>query len=141
MTRIEGPGRSGAISKTDKAKKTGSVSGTSFADMLSDGTAGVESVAPTLGAGAISALLTIQANEQATEQETRRRAIAYGDDLLDELDNLRVGLLMGSYTANQLQQMTYRLEQRRLSITDPQLLEIISDIEMRVRIELAKYGQ
>jgi hypothetical protein len=141
MTRIEGPGRSGAISKTDKAKKTGSVSGASFADMLTDEAGGVESVAPTLGAGAISALLTIQANEQATERDTRRRAIAHGDDLLDELDNLRVGLLMGNYTINQLQQMSYRLEQRRLSITDPELLSIIDDIEMRVRIEIAKYGQ
>lgn len=141
MTRIEGPGRSGAISKTDKAKKTGSVSGTSFADLLTGEADSVENVAPALGAGAISALLTIQANEQATEQETRRRAIIYGDDLLDELDNLRVGLLLGNYTVNQLQQMSYRLEQRRLSITDPQLLDIINDIEMRVRIELAKYGQ
>jgi hypothetical protein len=140
MTRIEGPGRSGAISKTDKAKKSGSVSGTSFSDLLTDEVGGVESITPTLGTGAISALLTIQANEQATEQETRRRAIAHGDDLLDELDNLRVGLLMGNYTINQLQQMSYRLSQRRLSISDPQLLEIIDDIEMRVRIEIAKYG-
>lgn len=140
MTRIDGPGRTGAVGKTDKAKKAGSVSGSSFADLLSEEAGGVESVTPALGAGAISTLLSIQANEQATEREQRQRAIAYGDDLLDELDNLRVGLLMGNYTINQLQQISYRLEHRRLSIDDPDLLSIIDDIELRVRVEIAKYS-
>ncbi|HEY1096488.1 MAG TPA: flagellar assembly protein FliX [Alphaproteobacteria bacterium] len=140
MTRIDGPGRTGAVGKTDKAKKAGSVGGSSFADLLSEEAGAVEGVTPALGTGAISTLLSIQANEQATERENRQRAIAYGDDLLDELDNLRVGLLMGNYTINQLQQISYRLEQRRLSIDDPQLLSIIDDIELRVRVEIAKYG-
>jgi hypothetical protein len=140
MTRIEGPGRTGAVGKTDKAKKSGAAGGTSFADMLSDDTAGVSSVAPALGAGSISALLTIQANEQATERDSRRRAVAYGDDLLDELDNLRVGLLMGDYSVDQLYRMTQRLQQHRLTVDDPELLNIINDIELRVRVELAKYG-
>ena len=142
MTRIEGPGRSGAVGKADKAKKAGGANGASFADLLStDEADGGGSVSAPLGAGAVSALLTLQAaTEHATERDSRRRAVQYGDDLLDELDNLRLSLLTGNYTLNSLQNLLQRIDQRRLTIDDPHLTELIDEIEMRARIELAKYG-
>ena len=47
---------------------------------------------------------------------------------------------MGDYTMDQLYRMTQRLQERRMTIDDPDLLAIIDDIELRVRVELAKYG-
>lgn len=138
MVRIDGPGRTGAVGKSDKAKKTGSSSGVSFADFLSEDEGSAEAVSAPIATNAIGALLSLQ--EDHSDQDGKRRAIQYGDDLLDELDNLRLSLLTGNYTLVTLQNLSNRLAQRRVTVTEPHLLEMIDDIELRVKVELAKFG-
>lgn len=138
MVRIDGPGRTGAVGKSDKAKKTGSSSGVNFADFLSEEEGSAEAVSAPIATNAIGALISLQ--EGNSEQDNKRRAVQYGDDLLDELDNLRLSLLTGNYTLVTLQNLSSRLTQRRMTVSEPYLLEMIDDIELRVKVELAKFG-
>ena len=93
--QIEGPKRTGATGKADKAKKTGGTSSTSFADMLTDAPE-VEAAAAPVNVAGVNLFAALQAAEHATDQEQRRKAIADADDLLNDLEDLRIGLLLGS---------------------------------------------
>ncbi len=136
--KIEGPGKTSATGKTDKTKKADSVGGSSFAELLT-GAGDVEaSTAPTNVAG-VSMYVALQAAEHATEHENRRRAIIHAGDLLDDLEDLRIGLLLGSYTKNQLHQLAGRVRQQRLVVSDPKIMALLDDIALRAAVELAKY--
>jgi Class II flagellar assembly regulator len=136
--QIEGPKRTNATDKTGKTKKAGSVSGSSFSELLSE-TSEVGAAAPTVNVAGVNMLLALQAAEHATDQDQRKQAIEQADDLLADLEDLRVGLLLGNYTVHQLRQLGARLQQQRARITDPQLMALLSDIELRAAVELAKY--
>ena len=136
--QIEGPKRTGATGKTDKAKKTGGTSGTSFADMLTE-PAEVEAAAPAVNVAGVNLFAALQAAEHATDQEQRRQAIENADDLLNDLEDLRIGLLLGSYTIYQLRNLAGRLNRQRARISDAQLLSLLDDIQLRAAVELAKY--
>lgn len=136
--KIEGPQRSNATSKSDKAKKAGSTSGASFSEYLSDATA-VETTSAPAGVGSVNLFLALQAAEHATDHEQRRQAIVHADDLLNELEDLRIGLLLGSYTVSQLQNLARRLQGHRARIQDPALMALLDEIELRAAVELAKY--
>lgn len=135
--KIEGPKGPAAAGKTDKAKKTGAV-GTAFSDYLSTDEVG-QTAAPAATA-AVSMYAALAAAEYGTEREERRRAITHADDLLNDLEDLQMGLLLGSYTKKQLHNLASRLQQTRATVQDPQLLSLLDDIELRAAVELAKYG-
>jgi hypothetical protein len=137
--QIEGPKRTGATGKSDKAKKAGSSGSSSFSEMLVETEDEVSAPAAPVGVAGINLFAAIQAAEHATDQEQRRQAITHADDLLNDLEDLRIGLLLGSYTLNQLRNLASKLTQKRISINDPQLLSLLDDIQLRAAVELAKY--
>jgi hypothetical protein len=139
MMQIEGPKRTGATGKTDKAKKAGSSSSSSFSEMLVETNEEVSAPAAAVSVAGVNLFAALQAAEHATDQEQRRQAIDHADDLLNDLEDLRIGLLLGSYTLNQLRNLASRLTQKRISIHDPQLLSLLDDIQLRAAVELAKY--
>lgn len=136
--KIEGPQRSNATSKTDKAKKAGSSGSASFSEFLTE-TSETGSASASAGVAGVNLFLALQASEHATDQEQRRQAIMHADDLLNELEDLRVGLLLGTYTVTQLRNLGHRLQQQRFQIQDPELLALMDEIELRAAVELAKY--
>ena len=136
--KIEGPNKTNAPAKTDKAKKAGGTGGSSFADMVNSG-GDVDAPSAPVGPAAVNMYVALQAAEHATEHENRRRAIVHASDLLDDLEDLRIGLLLGSYTKNQLHQLAARVRQQRLVISDPQIMGLLDDIALRAAVELAKY--
>lgn len=136
--KIEGPKSTNATGKTEKAKKAGGTSGASFSEFLTETEEAGATSAPAPVAG-VSLFMALQAAEAATDQEQRRRAVNHADELLDELEDLRLGLLLGTYTTSQLQNLASRVRQQRLQISDPALLSLLDDIELRASVELAKY--
>lgn len=138
MIKIEGPKGPGATGKTEKAKKSGSTSGTSFSAFLSEA-GDVEAPAAPAGVAGVNLFLALQVAEHASDQDQRKRAITHADDLLSELEDLQTGLLLGSYTINQLRNLGQRLRQQRLQIEDQNLLNLLTNIELRAAVELAKY--
>lgn len=76
----------------------------------------------------------------STEKENKRKNIQWGNDLLDQLESLRTNLLTGNISHKDLMKLSQSLNTGKETITDPQLHEIIREIEIRVAVELAKLG-
>jgi hypothetical protein len=84
----------------------------------------------------VGALLALQEVPDAAEQ--RREAVHRSNDILDELEQLRLGLLTGSVPRPRLQRLMRLLRDRPGEYADPRLDSIIADIELRAAVELAK---
>lgn len=74
----------------------------------------------------------------SAEKENRKKNIQWGNELLDQLDTLRLELLTGNISQKNLTNLANALKTKRETITDPHLNEIIREIETRVAVELAK---
>jgi hypothetical protein len=137
--KIEGPRQTSSAGKASNTTKAGS-KGASFSSYLSetDDAESTNDAGRVIGVGGMLGLLSVQANEQATEREQRRQAYEYGEDLLADLDSLRVGLILGEYNQMQLQGLVNRVQQRQKTDNDQGLNDILADIELRAQVELAK---
>jgi hypothetical protein len=85
---------------------------------------------------AIDGLFALQ--EVADELQGRRRAVARGNKLLDRLEELRIGMMSGTMPRMQLEALRHLAREHGPTVDDPQLASILSDIELRVAVELAK---
>lgn len=88
--------------------------------------------------GGVDALLALQ--EVADAATGRSKGLARANDLLDRLDEIRHGLLMGALSRDGLQDLARAVRQQRSETADPKLGEILDEIELRAAVELAKYG-
>jgi hypothetical protein len=84
----------------------------------------------------IDSLLALQ--EVADPLSGRRRTIKRGSKLLDHLDDIRHGLLLGEIPMAKLKSLAETLRQERGLVTDPGLIEVIDEIELRAQVALAK---
>ena len=113
--------------------------GVAFAGLVDDDFAADESqdATATRAATAIDSLLAAQEDPDSTMG--RRRALAHGRDLLDQLDSLRLALIAGNLPRQRLQSLVTSLAAKRTSLGDPGLAAVLDEIELRARVELAKY--
>jgi len=88
--------------------------------------------------GAVDSVFALQEVPDATDQRSRAMAITYGKDMLDRLDELRVGILNGVFSKSRLAELAQSLRKQRQNSDDAQLNEIIEEIELRAEIEIAK---
>lgn len=88
-------------------------------------------------AGGIAGILSLQEVDDATT--SRKRAVRHAETLLDRLDELRHGLLTGTLTRHQLGELARLVELRQGVESDPKLRDLLADIDLRVRVEIAKY--
>jgi hypothetical protein len=84
----------------------------------------------------IDALIALQGIEDPTER--RRRTIRRGRIALDALDELKLGLLSGTLDANTLGKLKSAATGLKDLSGDPMLDNVMSEIELRVEVELAK---
>lgn len=96
-------------------------------------------VAPKAAAN-IDALLALQGIEE-DPAERRRRGVQRGRGALDVLDELKLGLLSGNLDAATLGRLRNAAASLKDSSGDPGLDAVLSEIELRVEVELAKAGQ
>jgi hypothetical protein len=68
----------------------------------------------------------------------RKRALARGHRLLDRLDELRLGLLLGHIARDKLADLARLARDGGQEVDDPNLREILAEIELRAEVELAK---
>ena len=96
-----GTGRGPA--STGKTRKT-SVKSSSFSEKLKETAETSEAGAAggVAGVSPVSAILSVQEVPDSTEERSRGLMIAYGDELLERLENIRIGLLIGSIPKNSL---------------------------------------
>ena len=135
--RIYGPNGTTLGSPASNTRRTSS---TGFS--LPETTAAPEelrSAASPKAAGNIDALLALQGIEDPTER--RKRSVARGRGALDILDELKIGLLSGNLDTSMMNRLRDAAANLKSSSGDPGLDAVLSEIELRVEVELAKAGR
>jgi hypothetical protein len=135
--RIYGPNGTTLGSPSGSAKRTSS---SGFA--LPDTTSATETRAATApkAAASLDALLALQGIEE-DPVERRKRSVQRGKGALDVLDDLKIGLLSGNFDASTVSRLRTAAANLKSSSGDPGLDVVLSEIELRVEVELAKAGQ
>lgn len=133
---IKGPGRitSSGVSRKKKASGSGRAG---FSKALStDETSAAGPSSGTSPLASISSLLSLQ--EMPTSSEGRSKGLAMAEDMLGHLEIIRHGLLVGQIPQLKLKEVVAIVSRERSMVKDPALDEILGDIELRVKVELAK---
>jgi hypothetical protein len=133
--RIESSNRAGGVQGRSGVNKT--AGGPAFVP-AGEGTASqVASTAPTASLTGLDAILALQTVGDFTE--SRKKAVKRGTAMLDLLEGIKADLLIGDVSPERLNAMMSELATSRESI-EPGLDHLLDDIELRVRVELAKRG-
>lgn len=122
-----------------KTGKKGKVGASDFARMLDESSGTGETAAPS-PVQSIDAVIAVQGLSQE-DQKGNKDAHGQGERLLQHLEDIRTGLLLGGIPKEKLRELAVSVKQQREGFVDPRLAEILDDIELRARIELAKYDQ
>jgi hypothetical protein len=145
--KVEGPKSTGAAAPASRARATGGASGASgkFSAELDKVTGGAESgAAPVGGTTGVIGVGGILAAQTATDQDQnpseRRRRAQRGYELLDRLEELRRGLLLGHIPKDKLADLVRMVRDRRDKGADPVVASLLAEIELRASVELAKLG-
>jgi hypothetical protein len=130
--RVEGnrPIRSTATRRDDKAVGSSGA----FADAL--GSEPTASAAPASPIGSLGALFALQ--EVGDPLAQRRKAMARATRILDRLGDLQRGLLEGEIDQQSLADLASEARAARERTDDPNLQQILDEIELRAAVELAK---
>lgn len=133
---IKGPGRitTSGVSRKGKTRGSGKAG---FSKALS--TEETSAAAPPSGTSpltAVSSLLSLQ--EMPTSSEGKSKGLAMAEDMLGHLEIIRHGLLAGQIPQSKLKEVVTIVMRERSMSKDPVLDEILNDIELRVKVELAK---
>ena len=124
--------------KTDKVKSSPETNFSNYLSKLSN----PEEVSGTsdnvLPVSEVSSILLAQEISQESLDSQNKNLFTRGEVLLDQLGIIRDGLLAGSLPADKLKELTKILNEEKTINSDPQLSEIIDEIELRAEVELAK---
>jgi hypothetical protein len=93
---------------------------------------------PTVQASSIDALIALQAVEDPLLK--KKKALRRGNALLDSLETIKADLLVGQVSEGRLNQLMALIGQARERDL-PGLDAVLDDIELRARVELAKFGR
>ena len=138
ISKVVSPKKAASVKKKKPAAKDGA-----FAEQVR-GAAGVgkaesiQAFESAAHAGAVDALFAVQEVPDATDERSRKVLCQYGDELLDRLDDFRLAILTGATSKEKRAELAQKLRQKRQSSDDPQLNEIIEEIELRCAVEVAK---
>jgi hypothetical protein len=98
-----------------------------------------QTVASSGAIASVESILTLQGLDDSTSG--RSRGLAHGERLLDMLDEVRDGLLAGGIPRATLNRLANAVSQRQEGFSDPKLQNVLDEIELRARVELAKLEQ
>jgi hypothetical protein len=146
--KVEGPKSSSATGPVQRARSTGGTGGTSgkFAAELdrvtgaeeSDAAPAVEGGSGVAGVGGILAAQAVNDREQSAGE--RRRKAQRGMELLERLEDIRRGLLLGRIPKDRLAELARMVRDKRERGTDPVIARLLDEIELRAAVEPAKLG-
>lgn len=134
--RIENTNRSGTVANRGNVARSGG----SVSFVVDTGGETPRAQAPQAAgvAGGIEALLALQAADDPLH--ARKKAVRRGNALLDTLESIKADLLLGRVSEGRLNQLMVLIgsaRERHLGELDP----LLDDIELRARVELAKFGR
>lgn len=88
--------------------------------------------------GALESILAAQEVPNSTDGRSKGVLVRYGDELLDQLDDIKLAILNGAISKEKLANLAQMLRQKRQACEDFRLNSIIDEIELRVEVEVAK---
>jgi hypothetical protein len=133
--RIENTARSNGVSARSGINRSGG--GGFFVDDEA-ATARPSAAQPIAQSAGIDALLALQAVEDPLF--AKKKAIRRGNALLDTLETIKADMLLGQVSEGRLNQLMALIGQARQKQM-PGLEAVLDDIELRARVELAKFGR
>jgi hypothetical protein len=136
--RIYGPNGTTLGTPASSTRRTGS-SGFSLPEDVASSAETRATTAPKAAAN-LDALIALQGIEE-DPAERRRRSVARGKGALDVLDDLKLGLLSGNLDSSTVMRLRDAAANLKSSSGDPGLDTVLSEIELRVEVELAKAGR
>lgn len=133
--KISNVGNNTSIAKKSSSKKSNE---SSFASHLSESS----DTSNTSSASEISATIPVNSlfalQEISNDTPSKQKAISRGFDMVEYLDEIRVGLLTGEVPRSVLSNLDSLVKQWREADYDTDLEEIINEIELRAAVEIAK---
>ena len=136
--RIYGPNGTTLGTPASNTRRTSST-GFSLPEDVASTTESRATLAPKATAN-IDALIALQGIEE-DPAERRRRSVAHGKGALDVLDELKLRLLSGSLDSSTVARLRDAAANLKSSSGDVGLDAVLSEIELRVEVELAKTGR
>lgn len=137
MIKVNDINKAGDLGASSKAKKASG--GDSFSLYLKETMK--PSSSPVGGSAGISvsdAIFAAQMVNGEEEREKRRQMLRRGDTLLEKLEEIRDGLLLGYISKDKLIEISRYVRETKINTADEKLTELIGEIELRVEVELAK---
>lgn len=137
MIKVNDINKAEDLGASSKAKKASG--GDSFSLYLKETMK--PSSSPVGGSAGISvsdAIFAAQMVNGEEEREKRRQMLRRGDTLLEKLEEIRDGLLLGYISKDKLIEISRYVRETKINTADEKLAELIGEIELRVEVELAK---
>lgn len=148
--KVEGSKSSSSVQGAGKARKAAGTGGGNFASALdsvggADEAAGPEGAEPVSGVMNVGGLLAAQSVDDgadaAPDFKERQRRAQRGVEILDRLEDVRRGLLMGAVPKDKLADLARMVREKRERGADPVVSRLLDEIELRAEIELAKLSR
>ncbi len=134
--RIDGPRKSDEINKPSKKEGGGKTGDTSFSSLVSggDGSSGASGASAPASVGGVFMLQAVSDEER----KKRKTAIHNRKESLDVLDQLALALVNNNVSVDHLKRLRAQAEKESPSVNDAGLTDILSQIDIRLAVELAK---
>lgn len=130
----KGPTGPATVSRTPRRAN---LSGESFQIPATPG--GSAEAAPMTGlSGATAPGAVVLAQVDDAPDRRRQHNTARAAEMLDRLDDLRVGMLSGNLSPKVLEDLSEQLASQREQENDPEAADTLDAIDLRVAVELAK---
>ena len=137
--KISGPDSSRPVEARRVGKRGDKGGGDAFKVGEGDGDSAAAPITGSKQVAPVGSLLALQEVSDALDGPSR--GLAHGRNLLEMLDQVRLGLLMGRVPEAQLQRIVHALETRRAGFGDPRIDLAVREIETRAAVELAKFDK
>ncbi len=148
--KVEGPKSTSSVRDTGRARKAGPVGKAGEFAAALDKLGGVEETSGPDSAGDVSGIVNvggILAAQSVSEPGTgpdyneRKRRAQRGAELLDRLEDIRKGLLLGSIPKDRLGDLARMVREKRERGADPVISRLLDEIELRAEVEIAKLSR
>jgi hypothetical protein len=147
--KVEGPRGPSSVQAKKTKKAEGASGGAAFATELgrvtsdSDDTpaAAVDQTGGIAGVEGIFAAQAVDPDAGGAGPDERKRRAQRGAEILDRLEEVRRGLLMGAVPKDRLADLARLVREKREKGADPIISKLLDEIELRAEVELAKLSR
>ncbi len=136
--RVNSSKNVGSNAGTKKAKK--GTSGSKFNPIENEEAGAATTVNHTAPLSDLDALLALQSVEAVDPREQRKKVVFHADQMLGELEKLKIAILSGQHTKDHLLKLKNLIDHRPEYAEDSGLLDLLNQINLRVEVELAKFN-